>query len=65
MKKLTNKWAKALIVIIGVALLLTGAGYLGLQYLKSELNAKLSSCTLENKRFMTVLDFESIFDLDN
>jgi len=45
MKELTSKWAKALIVIIGVALLLTGAGYLGLQYLKSELKAKLSSCT--------------------
>jgi len=60
MKKLTNKWAKALIVIIGVALLLTGAGYLGLQYLKSELNAKLSSCTLENKSFMTVLDFDYV-----
>jgi hypothetical protein len=60
MKKLTNKWAKALIVIIGVALLLTGAGYLGLQYLKSELNAKLSSCTLENKSFITVLDFDYV-----
>jgi hypothetical protein len=60
MKKLTNKWAKALIVIIGVALLLTGAGYLGLQYLKSELKAKLSSCTLENKSFLTVLDFDYV-----
>ena len=60
MKKLTNKWAKALIVIIGVALLLTGAGYLALQYLKSELKAKLSSCTLENKSFMTVLDFDYV-----
>jgi hypothetical protein len=60
MKRLTNKWAKALIVIIGVAVLLTGAGYLALQYLKSELKAKLSSCTLENKSFMTVLDFDYV-----
>jgi len=60
MIELTSKWAKALIMIIGVALLLTGAGYLGLQYLKSELKAKLSSCTLVNKSFVTVLDFDYV-----
>lgn len=60
MRKFTNKWSKAVIVIIGVVLLLTAAGYLALQYLKSELKAKLSSSTLENKNFTTVVDFDYV-----
>jgi len=60
MEKQKIKWVKSLIIITGVVLLLTVGGFLALQYLKSELKEKLSSCTLENKSFMTVLDFDYV-----
>ena len=60
MKKSKNKWKKVLVIIAIIVAMITGGGYLFLQYLKSELEAKITGCKLETKNFQTVIDFEYV-----
>lgn len=60
MNKVKKKWLKALLITAIIAAALTAGGWLFLQYLKSELKAKLAGCTLESANFTTVLDFEYV-----
>ncbi len=60
MKNSRRKWKKALIIIAVIIAIIWGGGYIGLQYLKKELEAKITGCKLETKNFKTVVDFEYV-----
>jgi len=60
MTKPKKKWKKVLVIIAVVLSVLVGGGFLGLEYLKSELKAAIKGCELASKDFKTVIDFEYV-----
>jgi len=60
MKRRQKFWMKVTIIIAVVAAMMIGGRYLLIKYLKSELQAKLTGCTISSSGFQTTIDFEYI-----
>ncbi len=59
-KRKTNLVKKVSLFIFLILLVLTGGAIIGYQYLQSVLQAKISSCQLENRNYKEVIEFEYV-----
>ena len=62
MKLANKKWLKVLIITVIVIILITGGGYMFLQYKIAQIKGAISGCKLETENFKNVIDFEYVSD---
>ena len=62
MKLANKKWLKVLIITVIVIILITGGGYMFLQYKIAQIKGAISGCKLETENFKSVIDFEYVSD---